>query len=292
MLLVGKNVLALVVPRCARAARGAQVGLALSVLVLAGCAMTPTAPTQNTVSSRQAATSVDGHADWAWSVSGDTVVRPIQVFSLGGQTYFQMRAGQRIPAILANGTPVPYRIAPPYLVVTGRYTSFSLLVDGYSARVVHNGPLAAPPAPAEGTDRLHRVSVGSNTLPSSAAATTYATAPEGQIRTVERSVPSTGAVTTASTVRLADQPGSDRVWRIDPTQGMLSSALRDWCAQAGVRLVWRANVDLPIEHEATYRDPKFFGAMASLLSDASRSNYQFFYSVTGDTVTVISVKRS
>lgn len=268
--------------------RLAQMGSLAALLAVSGCATVSPATTHNTVSTRPAATPVGGAADWAWHVSGDAVVRPVQVFSLGDQTYFEMRAGQRIPAVFANGQPVPFRIAPPYIVVTGHYARYDLMIDGYSATVMHDGPvpLPAPVAPA-GPNRLHRVNVGMTSASGSYSAA-YASAGS---RPVPRSAPADGAVIAPPIPRTPEAPAS-RVWRIDPEQGTLSSALRDWCDRVGVRLVWRANVDLPIERGAVYREPKFFAAMTKLLADASASNYQFFYSVTGNTVTVISVKRS
>lgn len=271
-------------------ARVIRHGLLLcGVAAVAGCA---TLPNGNIVSSRPAAVSVDGITDWSWNVSGDAVVRPLQVFSLRGKTYFQMLPRQRIPAVFVDGTPLPFTIAPPYIVVQGVAQRYDLMADGYRALVLHRGPLTMPEAPAVdapgrvnrvaddmGQDALDPRTIGGFVDASEPAPVREVAHPEVDIRRAQAEAVKTVADTS-------------RVWRIDPSQRLLSHALAEWARQAGAHLVWKSDVDLPIRAAADYRSPKFFAAMSDLLADASNSGYRFFYAVSGRTVTVISIKQS
>jgi len=147
--------------------RIAGLTLALaSAFMLGGCSTLsaifsstaePTSPAQ-----RPAATSTAGAFDWDWDVRGDQAVRPIQVFSDGNKTWLQFGQRQFMPAVVVNGTPIPFDIAPPYLIVQGRPDRIDLIVSGYRATAVRRtqeiptawahsggakvttGPLAAP----------------------------------------------------------------------------------------------------------------------------------------------------
>lgn len=270
-----------------------RFGLLLAgAVVLTGCASFRERVRENIVSSRPAAASVDGRADWAWDIQGDAMVRPLQVFSLSGQTYFQMRPSQRIPAIFVDGTPVPFTIAPPYIIVQGTPARFNLIADGFRAIVTHRGPVTMPNVPViDSASRVQRVS-SSDSAPAPAA--TIGGFIQQVTPTPTRTVEHPKVDVAKALAQQAEpQATSDRrVWRITPSQKTLSRALADWAKEVGVRLVWRSNVDLPIRRPAEYVTPKFFAAMSGLLADAGACGYQFFYSVKGRTVTVISVKQS
>lgn len=274
-----------------------RFGLLLAAtLGASGCAVFQQrpAPTGNTVTARPAAVSVNGLADWSWDISGDAVVRPLQVFSLSGQTYFQMLPRQRIPAIFVDGQPVPFTISPPYLIVKGVPQRFDLMADGYRALVIHRGPVTMPNVPAvDVPSRVDHEGADDDGAPQAAA---------GEPGTIAHFIAITRAPATRDVPRpvvdvgkalAAAAPAADttrRVWRITPSQRTLSRALADWSREAGVKLVWKSDVDLPIERPAEYREPKFFAAMASLLSDANTAGYRFFYSYTDGVITVISIK--
>lgn len=281
--------------------RVACSGLLLAgVAVASGCAAIR--PTGNVITERPAAVSVDGLADWSWNISGDALVRPLQVFSLQGQTYFQMQPRQRIPVIFVNGKPVPFTVSPPYLIVRGTPSRFDFIANGYRAVIVHRGPVAMPVAPViERTDRVRRVNDVSAGPVVGDAAADDALADEGSIGSfvARNTLPPTRTVThaevdVAKAIAKAPTPDADtrRVWRITPSQKTLSRALAAWSQEVGVELVWKSDVDLPIQRPAEYRVDKFFAAMSDLLADAGSAGYRFFYSVDGRTVTVISVKQS
>lgn len=257
---------------------------------LSGCASFGTRPSAgNIVSARPAAVSVDATADWSWSVSGDMAVRPLQVFSLNGKTYLQMRAGQLIPAVVVEGQPVPFTISAPYIVVQGKPSRIDLLASGYRAVLVHRGPVDMPESPVV-PDRVQRIS-DSSTL--SSGAQTYPTASRGDgTREIIRE-PLPVAPTGNHRAIVDAAAAHQRVWRINPDQRLLSLALADWSRSAGIRLVWKSRVDVPITGAAEYHDGSFLVAMSHALADASGGGYRFFFSMTGNqTVTVVAIRAS
>lgn len=265
-------------------------GLALALLVsLSGCAAIARVD-GNSLSARPAAASVDGETDWAWDVSGDAVVRPLQVFSLRDRTYLQMLPGQRIPAVLVDGSAIPFTISPPYIVVQGTSQRYDLMADGYRAVIAHRGQLNMPATPAAvDPSRVQRMP-STALLPGVPDPTTSGfvnVAPAREIAHPQVDLQQASVAATAT--QSADEP---RVWRMDPSQRLLSVALAEWAKQAGTELVWKSDVDLPIRAVADYTAPKFFAAMSDVLADASNSGYRFFYAVNGRVVTIISVKQS
>lgn len=265
-------------------------GLAAALIVsLSGCAAIAKL-SGNNMSVRPAAASVDGQTDWAWDVSGDAVVRPLQVFSLRDKTYLQMLPGQRIPAVLVDGSAIPFTISPPYIVVQGTAQRYDLMADGYRAVIVHRGLLNMPAAPATvDPTRVQRMpSVAMQPGMPDPASPGFVNVPPAR-EIAHPQVDLQQAQVAASSTPSADEP---RVWRIDPSQRLLSVALSEWAKQAGAELVWKSDVDLPIRSAADYRAPKFFAAMSDVLADASNSGYRFFYAVNGRVVTIISIKQS
>lgn len=249
---------------------------------VAGCAtLRANASDSDTLrTTRPAAASAGNGADFAWSVSGDPAVRPIQVFSIGGQTYFQMRPGQNIPAVFVGNTPIPFAIEPPYIVITGKPSTVNLIADGSRAVVVHDGPATAATSDPE---RVQRVDVSTMGHPNANGVETYAAAPE-----VPQSHVSVATVSTPSPIVNTD-PANTKGWQIYPSDKMLSHALARWCSQDGITLHWNAPIDLPIEAPSNYPYPKLFAAMAALLDAAGNaSGYHFYYSVEGNVITVVA----
>lgn len=259
-------------------------------LLLSGCAtFSGSDRSANIVSSRPAAVSVDAGVDWAWSVSGDNAVRPLQVFSINGKTYLQMRPGQLIPAVVVEGQPVPFSITPPYVVVKGTPSRMDLLASGHRALIMHRGPVTMPAPPSQSSDRVQRVA--SNLSPATTgSAGGFATSAPAMTREVVRHAAAYSDVNVAAVPKAVP---TDRVWRIKPDQKLLSRALADWSHEAGINLVWKSRVDVPITGAAEYRDGSFLLAMSQVLADASGHGYRFFFSMAGDkTVTVIALRAS
>jgi hypothetical protein len=86
----------------------------------------------NIVRDRPGAASVDyPDLHWAYTIEGTSLLRPQQVFAFRGATYLQMRPGQNMPVVLADGKIVRVDLFPPYLVVRGTPSRIDLLADGY-----------------------------------------------------------------------------------------------------------------------------------------------------------------
>jgi hypothetical protein len=117
------------------------VALAVGALALSGCSAVRWPWTEehqkansvgNVVRDRPAAASVDyPDLHWAYTIEGTSLLRPQQVFAFRGATYLQMRPGQNMPVVLADGKVVRVDVFPPYLVVRGTPSRIDLLADGY-----------------------------------------------------------------------------------------------------------------------------------------------------------------
>lgn len=112
----------------------------LSVLclfvLLSGCATRPDEQASLPGIDRPAAAPVDVGIDWGWRVVGDAAARPVQVFSMGDQTYVQMR-DQRPVVLVVNGEVLPYRRSDPYMVIQGVPDRVDVVLDGYRAVAEH-----------------------------------------------------------------------------------------------------------------------------------------------------------
>jgi hypothetical protein len=115
--------------------------LAVGTLALSGCSTVrwpwtsqpqKARPVGNVVRDRPSAASVDyPDLHWAYTIEGTSLLRPQQVFAFRGATYLQMRPGQNMPVVLADGKVVRVDVFPPYLVVRGTPSRIDLLADGY-----------------------------------------------------------------------------------------------------------------------------------------------------------------
>jgi len=107
----------------------------VALLMLGGCGLQPqrtSAEMPPEVADRPAAAPVDVGVNWGWRVVGDAAVRPVQVFSMHGQTYLQMR-DRRPVVLLAGGEIVPFMMSWPYLVIQGEPDHVDIVADGYRA---------------------------------------------------------------------------------------------------------------------------------------------------------------
>jgi hypothetical protein len=101
--------------------------------------------------------------DFAWRLSGDRQVAPLQVFDDGAQTWLQFKAGQVLPAIFASTggaeLPVHYTHRAPYVVLAGKWPTLLMRGGQLQARADYLGstgpgsrasdiPPAPVPAPA------------------------------------------------------------------------------------------------------------------------------------------------
>lgn len=103
-------------------------------IALQGCITAGSHEPGLSVADRPAATPVDVGIHWGWSLTGDAVVRPVQVFSMRGKTYFHMRNEKEVVFVVA-GEVVPHHRSPPYLVIQGEPPEVEVLSDGYRVQV-------------------------------------------------------------------------------------------------------------------------------------------------------------
>lgn len=105
----------------------------LALPFMVGCVTPPVkeAPPVN-VSDRPAAAPVDVGIEWGWRIVGDAAARPVQVFSLNGQTYLHMR-DRRPVVLLVAGEIVPFLMSAPYLVIQGEPDRVDVVLEGYRA---------------------------------------------------------------------------------------------------------------------------------------------------------------
>lgn len=107
------------------------------------------------VADRPSAAPVDVGVDWSWRIVGDAAVRPVQVFSMRGQTYLHMR-DRRPVILLVNNEVVPFLTSWPYLVLQGTPDRVDVVFDGYRAvleRTQALRPSSAPPRPGATVER-------------------------------------------------------------------------------------------------------------------------------------------
>lgn len=286
-------------------------------VALSSCAITPRLEPQtpaNVLSSRPAAAGVNVGVDWNWMVSGDNAVRPIQVFSLHGKTYLQMDARQIMPALIVNGTPIPFGISPPYLVIQGMPHRIEVVANGYRAIIAYIGPgqsstpasaASAAPAASPAASRVQRVSMASQGAQEQAVAQSLPlqTIHVQQLAPVvnpQRPIPAMPASAQPQDLLASAKPASrvERVqisqrdevsWQIDPRQQMLSHALNQWAQRVGMHVEWRAPVDVPIVGSAQYRTI-FLMAFTDALADASGNGYRFVMGLDGRKIIVTAVR--
>jgi hypothetical protein len=93
-----------------------------------------------------------GSYDFSYQATGDTRVKPVQVFDNGSTTFFQFRSGEPVPAIFADTKAGPVFLVPelegPYVKVTSISTSFALRLGYGAGRVDYIGVARGTPAAA------------------------------------------------------------------------------------------------------------------------------------------------
>ena len=248
-----------------------------TLLTLAGCATNPASGNPE-VQDRPAATSVDVGVDWAWSIAGDAAVRPLQVFSLQGKTYLQMRPGQMLPAILAEGQPLPFTINAPYIVVQQTPEHMDIVANGYRAVVVHakqrqtirQGPVMPDPK----ASRVQRVSVedaGKDETPIAHSVTPLFEAPaqstaDSDLAPMER----------------------DKSWPVEASKAKLSRVIAAWGKRSHVAVRWNSRADVPVRASGEFRASNVYVAVAKARRAASAKGWTFAMSVESDGSIVVN----
>lgn len=89
----------------------------------------------------RAASAAASEFDFAYRISGDQGLRPVQVFADGSRTYFQLAPGTSVPLILEGPQQVRVQAQAEGVlqVVQGRAEAYTLMFGGRQARVEHLG---------------------------------------------------------------------------------------------------------------------------------------------------------
>lgn len=254
-----------------------------AALALGGCASFGARDGSYPDTTRPAATSVSLNADWRWNITGDTAIRPIQVFAMRGHTYLQMRPGQIIPAVVIDGKPVTFALATPYIVVTGTPHRIDLIAQGYRALVLHEGPITVHAAPVAA-------------VPAPPAAVTHPAVPPRMTDSgyvVIRRQPSIPAEAAASVAAVTGAPHYAPSWTLIAGPGggtTLSSALRAMLSAHGLRLEWGAPVDVPLRSDFSVNASTDYAAVGQILAAASVTGWRYYFSISRDVVFVTAVK--
>ncbi len=140
----------------------------------------------------------DGRLDFAWKLSGDRAVAPLQVFSDNRYTWLQWHPNQTVPAILAHHEGqeqvLHYTRQAPYTILEGQWTRLSFRAgrqQAYARRVQPQidaatiapvqEPVMQEPAKQQPAKHVQVIQAGSTPTPSVTAPTrTFVVTPEDQ----------------------------------------------------------------------------------------------------------------
>lgn len=217
-----------------------RLGGALLILTfsLSGCGTRPSgaggagAALTHTVASRQ---TPSGPLDFAWKLSGDRVVAPLQVFSDASHIWLQWLPNQTLPAIFAvteAGEQIAsYERVGPYAKLEGHWTTLIFRGSQLQARARRaHAPAVALARPMQGAEHL---------------------------------TPTTTAATTLTPSSKNAQP----FYAVTSTDKNLRQALARWSGLSGWRFQaehWAVDVDIPLTATANFSDD-FVGSVRALV---------------------------
>lgn len=266
-------------------------------------------------SARPASSEAASAYDFAYRLSGDRRVAPVQVFDDGRTTWLQFQPGQTLPAVFVAGPTeasagqlASYTQQGPYLVLNGTANAFVLRIGAITARADYTGsapraglPAAAPGMPSQWAgDATSSASL--NVPTASASATAFparsATA-SGAASAPASATASVGMASLPTASRLAQQrvpapaygPAAGAVsqeasvleFDVSLSDKNMRLALGRWARQAGWTFHaehWAADVDIPLSGVAAF-GADFRHAVRTLLSStelAERPLQPCFYS--------------
>jgi hypothetical protein len=225
--------------------------------------------------------------DFAWRLTGDRQVAPLQVFDDGTRTWLQFRAGQAVPAIFA-GTEggeiaVTYTQRNPYVVLDGKWPTLFMRGGSLQARADYLGAGAAT---------LHAAAitpgVSAPLAPSFAASAGLAAIPAPAIQDASRAPHAAGRpaaapravaagparidTTSPSHARgnsaAASALATHAAYRALPADGNMRRVLLRWASAAGWTFGpehWAVDVDIPLAGGAEFGGD-FKGAVRGLMA--------------------------
>ncbi|NGM87790.1 TrbG/VirB9 family P-type conjugative transfer protein [Parapusillimonas sp. SGNA-6] len=276
----------------------------LFALMLSACADLPAWPWPVPPSGAESSASGSRYS-FAWRLSGDRAVAPLQVFDDGKRTWLQFAPGQPVPAIFrqdASGDrPLAYTREGPYLVLAAVWPRLVLRggqLRSMAEKLDEQGSASEPPGstvhlpatPTPVADRGH--ASGSQTIVQEPAVSLppmqTATAPglvQAPAHMPERADPGDAApstqMLTAASFELAAQGAP--VFEVSPKDDTLRAALARWARIAGWTFDvehWAVDADIPIVGSARF-DASFKSAVQQLVAAtelADRPLQPCFYS--------------
>lgn len=209
---------------------------------------------------------------FAWRLSGDRAVAPLQVFDNGKRTWMQFAPGQPVPAIFRqDGTgdrPLPYTREGPYLVLAGVWPR--LVMRGGQLRSKAEKLDVAGPVEAPVIDKLDSpvtVAPVDDTPNASVAPEPVAANIPGRADTPDaRDVAASAQMLTAASFELSTE--SPHRFEVSPKDATLRAALARWARTAGWTFDvehWAVDADIPIVGSARF-DMGFKPAVQQLVA--------------------------
>lgn len=212
---------------------------------------------------------------FAWRLSGDRAVAPLQVFDNGRRMWLQFGSARALPAIFerrpSGDRPVPYTREGPYVVLQGVWPLLVLRGGRLSSIVERVDAVAAPIPETDVESQPAAASADPLTVPARTAASSLTQAePE-----------SVAALTAVSFPTLPQEPSTR--YSVTPKDINLRTVLSRWAIQAGWTFEpehWAVNADIPIAGSASF-EPGFKTAVQQLMAStelADRPLQPCFYS--------------
>ncbi|WP_158618430.1 TcpQ domain-containing protein [Candidimonas sp. SYP-B2681] len=271
--------------------------------LLSACSGMPDLSLLIPATTRQVASS-SVHFSFAWRLSGDRGVAPLQVFDDGRRTWLQFLPEQPLPAVFehtsAGDRPLSYKREGPYMVLQGIWPKLilrgghlktlveqlnnpavdSTTVPAAAITAAQPAPLLEVPAP---TDEAKIALFDSDASMGSSreVAIPSATAP-GKAGAPALEAPSASSLTSPS-FELSIPDSSSQNYAVSPQDLNLRSALTRWARSAGWTFEpehWAVDADIPIVGSATF-EPGFKLAVQELVAStelADRPLQPCFYS--------------
>ena len=237
-----------------------------SFLLLSGC-MGPIArpwPSEQPGSTN----TPSGKLDFAWRLSGDRAVAPLQVFSDASRTWLQWLPGQILPIILGSSEQgeqvLTYLRQGPYTIIEGHWSALLFRSARQQARARRSDPgLVAAGA------MQRRVSPSPLTLhPQPVTRPNAIPAPEG--------APSADATSPFTEARLSEAlpRASQPFFAVSHADLHLRQALTRWAGLSGWRFEpehWAVDIDIPLSASAKFSED-FVSSVQALLASTELSD--------------------
>lgn len=252
--------------------------LALCIGLLSACAHLPQWPLLPR-SDATATPSEVGQYSFAWRLSGNREVAPLQVFDNGKKTWLQFAPGQTIPAIFerkpTGDRPLSYQRQGEYIVLPGVWPSLVLRggrLESRIDRVIHDAPRDNAGAVVTPPSDAHAVQVPVS-LPAAPLAQDIVLS---QPQETDTSI----AALTAASFHPIEAPD---FYAVSPNDKNLRLALSRWAKNAGWTFQpehWVVDADIPIVGSASFDSP-FKQAVQDLVGStelADRPLQPCFYS--------------